>query len=78
MQKICKIKIPSTYVGYNQSQTSKILVMGYKKLLTCEQLTCLKKFGCILCYFNLLRTSGWFTDQRHKRQERIISITIAN
>ena len=28
--------------------------------------------------FNLLRTAGRFINQRHKGQERIISITIAN
>ena len=29
-------------------------------------------------YINLLRTAGRFIDQRHKGQERIILITIAN
>ena len=39
---------------------------------------CFYYYNFILYCINLLRMAGWFIDQRHKEQEKIISITVAN
>ena len=74
-------QMPFMNAGYNGhiQWLPQIIKMNFQ--ITCYNLRKQKRTYNLAknrTYINLLRTAGRFIDQRHKRQGRVISISIAN